>query len=207
MGLISPLRFPRKRRFFAIVCTAALVLFFSIPYPKKNAYLLPLMPLQAMIVAEGLRWLTLLPRRRPMRIAIRRSAITAIAFSIAIQVFLSGFIASKENQRSPREVAAYAQQLAALSDGQLALLMSEMPDEVTVYLPLHPSGSQTAGAFLFIADNRSGLADSTAGSIATTPAGPVTAIEPLTLPDSTVSRWKLYRLSVLPIQRPAPGAG
>lgn len=190
----APFNFPARRRFAPVLSTLVLVIFFSIPHPKKNAYLLPLMPLQAIIVAEGLRWLTLIPRRRAIRIAILRTTITAVSFAIATQIFLSGFRTAADNARSPRPAAAYASSMVKESNGNTAILYSRLPDEVTAYLPLQLGDSPGAKEYLLIADDRNRDADETVKSIPSTPAGRVTSVEPVAIPDSAIKRWKLYRL-------------
>jgi 4-amino-4-deoxy-L-arabinose transferase-like glycosyltransferase len=197
MGLFLPFKFPSRWRFFAIVSVAALVLVFSCSYAKKNAYLLPLMFINVMIVAEALRWLTLIPRRRPVRVAIFRTTVVAVAFSIAVQVLVSAILPAIDNARSPRNAARLAAQIAESSAGEDSLLYSRLPDEATVYLPLIVPESTTAKRFIVIADERRpGAALATAHGIGSTPAGNVSAVREIPFSDPTGKRWKIFTLEV-----------
>ena len=53
------------RRLFAVACTAVVVFVFSLSFVKKNAYLLPLVPIQTIVTAQGLLWLTVIFRKSP----------------------------------------------------------------------------------------------------------------------------------------------
>jgi 4-amino-4-deoxy-L-arabinose transferase-like glycosyltransferase len=207
MGLLKPFYFKRRRRrWLAPLAMGIVVVIFSLSFAKKNAYLLPLMPIIAIIVADGLRWLSIIPHRRPIKTPILRTTWLAVAFSIAIQALVSIVLTNKDNARSPRPAAAFAIRLLEASP-QRSILYSHLPDEVTAYLPLGLHESSSAAEYLFIADDRKGEADATAHAIATTPAGAVSAVEPVAIPDTAVKRWKVYLLKVLPIERAAPGAG
>jgi 4-amino-4-deoxy-L-arabinose transferase-like glycosyltransferase len=197
MGLILPFKFPKRRRFFLLLSVAVLVLVFSCSYAKKNAYLLPLMFINVMIVAEALRWLTLIPRRRPVRVAIFRTTIVAVGFSIAVQVLVSAILPAIDNARSPRNAVRFAAQIAEASPGEDSLLYSRLPDEATVYLPLNVSESSTAKRFIVIADERRpGAALATAQGIGSTPGGEVNAVREIPFTDPTGKRWKIFRLEV-----------
>jgi 4-amino-4-deoxy-L-arabinose transferase-like glycosyltransferase len=197
MGMILPFKFPKRRRLFLLLSVAVPVLVFSCSYAKKNAYLLPLMFINVMIVAEALRWLTLIPRRRPVRVAIFRTTVVALAFSIAVQVLVSAILPAIDNARSPRNAVRFAAQIAESSGGEDSLLYSRLPDEATVYLPLNVSESSTAKRFIMIADERrSGAALATAQRIGSTPGGEVNAVREIPFTDPTGKRWKIFRLDV-----------
>ncbi len=82
-------RSPRfRRRCFAIAWFAVLLAIFSISNVKKNAYLLPIMPAQTLIIADGLRVALSFARRTKIRgfagIGLLIQAIIGIAFAAGL---------------------------------------------------------------------------------------------------------------------------
>jgi 4-amino-4-deoxy-L-arabinose transferase-like glycosyltransferase len=203
LGLARSIKFSAPRRWFAPFATVVIVFIFSLSFAKKNAYLLPLMPIIVISVADGLRWLSIIPRRRPVRTPILRTTWLAVSFSIVIQAMISVILANKDNARSPRDAAAFAAKLLENAPRR-SMLFSRLPDEVTAYLPLNAREKTDADEYLFVGDDRKGEADTIARSISTTPAGTVSAVEPVAIPDTSVKRWKLYLLKISPVERPAP---
>jgi 4-amino-4-deoxy-L-arabinose transferase-like glycosyltransferase len=209
MGLIFPLRFPKRRRFFALICTIVIVLIFSLSYVKKNAYLLPMMPLQTLIVAQGLVWLTVIfrryPKHRPIRVPLRRTTMLAIIFAIGVHVLISGYMTYDDNHRSAKDACRLVMTMLNESPRR-SLLVSHLPEEASVYLPLDLRDSTSSDEVLVIADDRRGEADVSAHTILSTPAGKVAGIEPVEIPHPRGSRWKVFKLKIEPPQ-PIPSSG
>lgn len=205
-GVALPWKHRNRRRLFAPLSMAIIVLIFSCSFAKKNAYLLPMMPLQCLIVAQGLSWLSARLRPTPLRTSVARVALLTVTFSILIQGFVSGIETWQDNHRSPREAAMFVQELLKQSP-ESSLLASRLPEEVTAYFPLGIADSKSASAAYLIVDDRKGLAGKTATSITSTPAGAVRAWDEVPIPNSQIPRWKVYRLTISPVERATPGAG
>jgi len=209
LGLIFPFRFPKRRRFFAIASSALIVLVFSLSYVKKNAYLLPMMPLQTLIVAQGLIWLTVMFRRdseyRPVRIPLRRTTIVAAIFAVLVQILVSGLFAYQDNHRSAKDACRLVMSLMNDSPRR-SLLVSHLPEEAAVYLPIDLHDSKNSDEVLLIADDRLKQADAEAHQITTTPSGPVVSIESVEIPHPRSARWKVFKLKIAQAP-PIPSSG
>lgn len=195
----------RGRRILPIACTIIVVFVFSLAHGKKNAYLLPLMPLMCLTTAQGLVILGRHPRLRPGRQAVVRLTGTALVFAIIIQGFISGFEAWKDDNRSSRDAATFVS-ARLMESPHRAVIFDYVPEDATPYLPLPVRDWHLADEAYVILDDRKGEADKRAQEIAGT-GGRILACEPVQLPDSKIARWKVYRVTLSPIQRPLPGAG
>jgi 4-amino-4-deoxy-L-arabinose transferase-like glycosyltransferase len=86
MGSSAARQRRKLRPFFPLIWYAATVLFFSLAHMKKNAYLLPAMPAQALLMAQGAMLLALWLRRKPKeqfpRILIAAQAVVGLGFAL-----------------------------------------------------------------------------------------------------------------------------
>lgn len=204
MGLVFPFLHRKPRRFWAMSASLVILLIFSLAYPKKNAYLLPIMPLQVMLAAQGLLWAGLIPPRRSAPVLLKRFTAAAAAVCVAVNVFLNVFLARAENRRSPRQVCELVIQMLDQSPRR-SLLVSHLPVEAAVYLPLGLCDSADSDEVLVIADDRRGQAAAVVGMIGMIPAGQIVAAEQVPIPQAPGPRWKLFKLRVSPVQRTTPG--
>jgi 4-amino-4-deoxy-L-arabinose transferase-like glycosyltransferase len=196
-GLAYPLRHLRRGRLFALVSSVLIVVTFSLAHDKKNAYLLPMMPLQTLVIAQGFCWITSSLRIvwRRLRPRVVQHVVTALALGLAVvlQVFLSKFHADAENLRSPRY--ACQQVLRILHDSpRTTLLVSRVPVEASVYLPLHLRESSDSDEVLAIVPNRGNDAWDVSRQINVTASGPVVNTEPVPVPQAPNQQWKVFRL-------------
>ncbi|HVT90147.1 MAG TPA: glycosyltransferase family 39 protein [Tepidisphaeraceae bacterium] len=206
MGLILPFKHPSRRRFFGVACTFVIVLIFSISNVKKNAYLLPLMPIQTLVIAQGWLWLTAMlrvyKRNRPVSVPMLRTTVAALMFAMFIQILISVVLREQDNNRSPKDAARFVTRLMEESPNR-SLLVSELAEEASVYLPLGLRDSKNSSEVLLIADDRrAGQADIVANRIATTPAGNVVTREELPIPNAKGPRWKVFKLTIAPSSDP-----
>jgi 4-amino-4-deoxy-L-arabinose transferase-like glycosyltransferase len=201
MGLAFPLRFRSRRRFFPLVATVLIVLIFSISYVKKNAYLLPLMPIETLVIAQGLIWITAIfrpsPRHRPVHVPMLRATLLAFGFAVAVQIVESGVMTIYDNDRSARYASGFAMEMLNRSP-HTSLLVSHVPEEAMVYLPANLSFSPDSDSALLIADDRLHEADSTARQIKILPAGSVGSIESIGIGNAHGTRWKIFKLTIAP---------
>jgi 4-amino-4-deoxy-L-arabinose transferase-like glycosyltransferase len=76
----------RLRPFFPLIWYAATIAFFSLAHMKKNAYLLPAMPAQALLMAQGAMllavWLKRKPREQLPRLIVAAQAVVGLAFAL-----------------------------------------------------------------------------------------------------------------------------
>lgn len=86
VGLAATERRARFNAFFPLIWYGATVAFFSFVNLKKNAYLLPAMPAQALLMAQGAMLLGVWLRRRPREhgpgIIVIAQAVTGIVFAL-----------------------------------------------------------------------------------------------------------------------------
>jgi 4-amino-4-deoxy-L-arabinose transferase-like glycosyltransferase len=208
MGLIYPFanRF-KARRFFAVACTAMVVFFFSLSFVKKNAYLLPLVPIQTIVTAQGLLWLTVIfrksPKHRPVRVPLARTAVLAVIFAIGVQVLVSAYLSNLDNNRSAKDACRFVKGILRESPAT-SLFVSQLPEEASVYLPTDLRDSKTSSEVLLIADDRKNEALAAARAIASTPAGRVASVDELAVPNARTKRWKVFSLK---IGSPVPPSG
>ncbi len=187
----SPRRPARgRRRVLPIVFTLAIVLFLSFSHAKKNAYLLPTMPLQAIIVAQGLLWMRAGARSRGRRHYV---FIPALAFAAGIQVMLSGVSASRDNARSPRRAIEFALEQVEQSADR-SLLVSNLPLAAHIYLPLEMKGATESNEVYVIVDDEEG--ERWLRRLERIPAGPVETITERTVPDNPAPDWKMYVMKI-----------
>lgn len=205
LGLWVALRARQRRRRVGAICTLIVIVIFSCANGKKGAYLLPLAPLICLVAGQGLAWLSAHRRLRPAGMGIHRLTLLAAGFSILIQMIL-GIDGWRGNRGSSRDAARHLTGLLAESNRR-SILISRLPEDATPYFPLGLRDSATSDEVYVLLDDRKGLADQMVEKITETPAGPVVVREFAPIPDSTIMRWRIYRLTISPIQRAAPGAG
>ncbi len=208
LGLTRPVVHRKRRRFFALISTAAIVLIFSVFNSKKNAYLLPLAPIQTIVIAQGLLWLIVVLRHRcrPARIAVWRVAVLAVVFAIGIQIVVSDVLTRIDNNRSAKDACRLVNQMLSESPRR-SLLVSSMPEEASVYLRSDLRDEKNSNEVLMIADDRRGEADATARAVALTPSGPVASISAVPIPNARTARWKIFILRIAPPPPVAPSSG
>jgi 4-amino-4-deoxy-L-arabinose transferase-like glycosyltransferase len=209
LGLIFPLRFRRRRRFFAIVSTLLIVCIFSFSYVKKNAYLLPMMPLETLTIAQGLIWITVMFRpsskHRPVRVPMLRTTLLAFIFAVTVQILESGVFTVYDNNRSARDACRVVMEMINASP-RTSLLVSQLPEEAMVYLPRNLRSATNSNAVLLLTDDRLHQADELAHQITTTPSGPVASVESIPIPNARGPRWKIFKLTIAP-PRAIPSSG
>ncbi len=210
MGLIEPFKYRKRRRWFALVCTIAIVLVFSLSNVKKNAYLLPLVPIQTLLAGQGLVWLTAIFRKykkQPVAFPMLRLTVIALVFAILIQIFVSIFLTMQDNNRSAKDAARLVERMMEDSP-DTSLLVSRLPEEASVYLThLDYRDSKDSKTVLLIADDsHKGHAKEMADDISSTIAGPVVSREEIPIPNSRGPRWKVFKLTIgsSPASGPAP---
>jgi hypothetical protein len=209
MGLVFAFFRFKPRRLFALVSMVLILIIFSLSNVKKNAYLLPMMPIQTLIIAQGLLWLTIIfrkrgPAHRPVRVPMIRATIAAVALCFAIQIFLSGYLTWVDNHRSAKDACRLVMRMLA-EPGNQSLLVSQLPEEASIYLPLGLRDSTTSNEVLMIVDDRKGEGEMIARQVKTTPSGAVRTIEQVPLPNPRTDRWKVFKLIVKP-PSPAPAS-
>jgi 4-amino-4-deoxy-L-arabinose transferase-like glycosyltransferase len=208
------------RRIFAVTWYALHILLFSFAGVKKNAYLLPAMAAQTLIIADAISLLVAWVRRRgfagmsgvlaaaqvvvgvgfavgivvatvrlPERrsidlvavsiaaaiavcaaacavrsrnrrgaIAERWAVVQTAAYACAIVATVGIYLTAKDNLRSPKAFAAAVARHA--TETAVPLLVSRLPEEVSVYMPLEvpATGTQDRSALVVVDDARGRLA-------------------------------------------------
>ena len=204
LGLFNRSTRSRRRRVFAIAGTIVVVLMFSVSNVKKNAYLLPLMPIQTVVIAQGLLALTVMfrrdPRSRPVRVPLRRTMALAVIFVVGIQIMESVVLTRTDDNRSAKDACRLVARLIDESPAT-SVLVSGMPEEATVYLRPDLRDSTTSEQVLVILDDRKGKATAAAKEISSTPSGSVMGMEEVPISGARGERWKVFKLKIV---RPIP---
>jgi 4-amino-4-deoxy-L-arabinose transferase-like glycosyltransferase len=148
----------RRRALFPLAWLATVVLIFSFSHVKKNAYLLPSMPAQTLIIAQGLVALAALCRRK-YRLS-RRAFNDALAAAstllvVAILAYFQFIELPRDNARSPR-LACHFIQWALRDDPNTTVMPSKLPPEATLYLPVTLDYSPRAHTVLYLLDDPRG---------------------------------------------------
>src|SRR5581483_8141999 len=98
------------------------------------------------------------PRRQPVRVALARTVIFTIVFAIGIQIGQSIVLTKIDNDRSAKQVCRVAEAML-VQDPHLSVMVSQLPEEATVYLPPDLREIKDSNDVLVIADDRKGQAD------------------------------------------------
>jgi 4-amino-4-deoxy-L-arabinose transferase-like glycosyltransferase len=127
VGMAWPFTGPRRRRqvAFAILWLLMTVFVFSLAAQKKNAYLLPAMAAQTLVIAAPLSaWLK---HRKPQLAFIS----TAIVLTIGVHVAVTWHGAARDNRRSP---VPFVRQLEAITADRPLIALGFVNEEVLFYL-------------------------------------------------------------------------
>jgi 4-amino-4-deoxy-L-arabinose transferase-like glycosyltransferase len=190
----------RRRTLFPLLWYALTVLFFSFVHLKKNAYLLPVMPAQTLLIALAIDRLraSLRLRRRMGRPKFDDTlAIVCTLLVIALVGFLNFIRTPIENVRSPRTAAAFIN-LALKSGQSITTLPAKLPPEATLYLPLDITFDPRATTILYLLDDPNGKSPSDLASFQhRLPDINLSAARPVRLPGR---RYKLFALTTTPGQ-------
>lgn len=139
VGIVLALRRRGRdaRGMFPLIWYAATVLVFSFSNVKKNAYLLPMMPAQTLLISHGLMFLLAWGRRERAQWARRPRGLLlgmCAGFVIAASVLFNIYVTGQENQRSARPVAKEIAPM--LAEPGTTMRTDLLPEEASVYLPL-----------------------------------------------------------------------
>jgi 4-amino-4-deoxy-L-arabinose transferase-like glycosyltransferase len=184
-----------RRALFPLIWYVAIVLFFSAANLKKNAYLLPMMPAQTLLVAAGIvAWIdgargATFNRRRAL-IAFRN---ISIALAITVFVVVNFVMTTRENRRSPKPACnVISAELAKSTDE--TVLTSNLPPEATVYLPLGIEQNASAKRVLILIDTRVPKIKYDDESLGQMVGRPDDHIEKIPVNGTIDGRWRLFRV-------------
>lgn len=183
----------RRRRSVALIALTAIVVIFSASHVKKNAYLLPIMPLLVLLAAQGLVAVTVWLRRLRWTTAEMRNYLLwiSVAWCLAISLFLNAVLTPNENRRSPRAAATLA--LAKLKDEPgSAIWTPDLAEEASVYMPLDLVPANATDRYFAVVNSLSAekVADAAEAVAHARP-----NVEPVALADVSAKRWQVYRVT------------
>ena len=140
----------------------------------------------AMTIAALGFWM--LRRRRPRQSFV----LTAAAAVVAFMAFFNFYRAPIENQRSPKPAVAVLRQ-ALRDDPDGTTLISELPPEATVYLPLHLPFDPNAKTIYLLIDDRRGKIEPTLDYAARKlPQFKVRSVSEIPIREGGNTRWNLF---------------
>ena len=132
-GVFAAVKRPRRGLLLPTLWCAALVLVFSFAHMKKNAYLLPLMPAQSLIIGRVLAmadgWSRRRLRGRWPKMLLDTQAVIGMALGIGVAALV--LIGPPDKTVTPRLFAQAVSRLTALNMGAAALALA------AALIPLH----------------------------------------------------------------------
>jgi 4-amino-4-deoxy-L-arabinose transferase-like glycosyltransferase len=189
-----------KRNLFPFLWFSLIVLCFSAIQQKKNAYLLPAMPAQTLMISQGIVLLIATLRRR--RFA-RQSINEVLIFSstlvvIALIAFFTFIRTPADNARSPRLACNFIR-MALASQPNCTTIPARLPPEAALYLPLGLAFNPQADTLLYLIDDPRQSAETDLQSFARRlPNLHIAAVMPVPIPGAGPRyRYKLFTLTLL----------
>jgi len=204
-GIVSATRRLRERQ-AALIWQGLIVLVFSILTQKKNAYLLPAMAAQTLLIVQGLFYCFAWARgQRKSRQVRRLSAGAAIGLALAIAIGFPLFSHFSENQRSFAAVGREMYFKDLIASRYVPIHAESLPPDAAFYLPLRTPADSSYTQWQVVIDDRRNSVNESSRVFASLFAGrTVAAVHRVELKSSPADfRWKVFEVTLAPTPSPS----
>lgn len=189
-----------RRRGGALLWQAIIVLVFSLITQKKNAYLLPAMAAQTLLVVQGLSWWFASARRSRNSLHLRRrtAGAAAVVFSLAIAIGYPLFSHFSESRRSFSAVGQEMRFKDLIASRFVPIHADSLPPDAAFYLPLSTATDPSLTQWQVVIDDRRNAVNESSRVFASLfPGRTVTEVRRVPLKSSPVDfRWKVFEVTL-----------